>query len=150
MAVSIRVILYPMELRIRLVTIVMNIMSTTTAPALSRVITVIATTAMLRVILVTTVTPIITANIVHVILVFSPTTSVTCRHSVATWDTVTTEVIVHLGVWECAVTPVTYEDVSLTVRIFCTIKCVCIIVHVYGVSTCTITTYYLSFICLNV
>jgi hypothetical protein len=105
MAVSIRVVIYPMKLRIRFVTIVMDIMATTTTPTLSRVITIIATTAMLRVILVTTVTPIITTNVVHVILVFSPTTSVTCRHSVATWDTVTTEVIVHLGVWECAVTP---------------------------------------------
>jgi hypothetical protein len=64
MAVSIRVILYPMELRIRLVTIVLNIMSTTTTPALPRVITIITTVTVPRVILITGVTPVVTADIV--------------------------------------------------------------------------------------
>jgi hypothetical protein len=100
MAVSIRVVIYPMKLRIRFVTIVMDIMATTTTSTMSRVITVITAIAMLRVILVTTVTPVITTNIVHVVLVFSPTTSVTCRHSVTTWVAITCEIIMHLGVWE--------------------------------------------------
>jgi hypothetical protein len=96
-----------MELRIGFVTVLPNIMATTTTPTLSRVITTITTTTMLRVILVTTVTPVVTTNVVHVILMFSPTTPVTCRHSVATWVAVASEVIMHFGVWECAVTPVT-------------------------------------------
>jgi hypothetical protein len=138
MAVSIRVVIYPMKLRIRLVTIVMYIMATTTTPAITRVVTIITTTAMLRVILVTTMTPIITTNVIHVVLVFNPTTSVTCRHSITTWVAVIRIVVMHLSVWECAITMDTYEDVSLTVRILGTVKCVCVIVHVYGVSTCTV------------
>jgi hypothetical protein len=106
MAVSIRVVIYPMKLRIRFVTIVMDIMATTTTPTLSRVITIIATTAMLRVILVTTMTPIITTNVIHVVLMFNPATPVTIRHSITTWVAVTNMNVVYLGVWECAVTPV--------------------------------------------
>jgi hypothetical protein len=77
MAVSIRVILYPMELRIRLVTIALNIMSTTTTPAITRVVTIITTVTVSRVILVTGVTPVVTAYIVQVTLMFNTTTPVT-------------------------------------------------------------------------
>jgi hypothetical protein len=77
MAVSIRVILYPMELRVRLVTIALNIMSTTTTPTISRVITVIATVTVSRVILITGVAPVVTTDIVKVTLMFNTATSVT-------------------------------------------------------------------------
>jgi hypothetical protein len=57
MAVSIRVILYPVELRIRLVTVVLNAMPTTTTTTVVRVVVIVASITMPRVIIPATVTP---------------------------------------------------------------------------------------------
>jgi hypothetical protein len=100
MAVSIRVVIYPMKLRIRFVTIIMDIMATTTTSTMPRVITIITAATMFRVILVATMTPFVTTNAIHVALIFNPATSFTCTHSVTTWVTVVRVVVMHLSIWE--------------------------------------------------
>jgi hypothetical protein len=88
MAVSVRVILYPVELRVWLVTIVLNTMLTATTPCVASVI-VVATVTVTRVIVPAVIAPVVATHTIHVVLMLGIVTSFTCKHLVTTWVTVT-------------------------------------------------------------
>jgi hypothetical protein len=119
-AVSIRVILYPMELRIRLVTIVLDVMPTATA-SLVRVVVTVASVTVTRVIIPATVTPVFTTHTIHVVLMLGIITSFTCKHSVTAWFTVTRVMFMCINICMILIAVVTREDVVFTVCILTTV-----------------------------
>jgi hypothetical protein len=120
MAVSIRVILYPMELRIGLVTIVHDIMPTATA-SLVRVVVAVASVTVSRVIIPATVTPVVTTHTIHVVLMLGITTSFTCKHSVTAWFAVANVMFMCINICMILIAVVTHEDVVFTMRILTTV-----------------------------
>jgi hypothetical protein len=76
------------ELRIRLVTVVLNAMPTSTTSG-ARVIIAIASVTVPRVFIPACETPTVTTHTIHVVLMLGIVTSFTCKHSVTTWVTVT-------------------------------------------------------------
>jgi hypothetical protein len=130
MAVSIRVILYPMELRIRLVTVILNAMPTTTTSttAIVRVVVIVASVTVARVVIPATVTPLVTAYTIHVVLMLSIITSVTCKHSITAWFAVVRVVFVCINICMHLVAVVTQEDVVVTVCILTTIQCIGVVI----------------------
>jgi hypothetical protein len=124
MAVSIRVILYPMELRIRLVAIVLNMMTTSTTPTVAsavRVVVIVTSVTVARVIIPATVTPTVIAYTVHVVLMLGIITSVTCKHQATAWLTVTRVFFMCINIWMHPVTVTAQKDVTVTVCIFGTV-----------------------------
>jgi hypothetical protein len=104
MAVSIRVILYPMELRIRLVTVVLNAMPTTTTRTIVYAVVIVTSVTVTRVIIPATMTPPVTAYTVHVIPMLGIVTSFTVEHTATTWLTVARVIIVTVNICSILIT----------------------------------------------
>jgi hypothetical protein len=123
MAVSIRVILYPMELRIRLVTVVLNIMTTTTTSttAIVRVVVIVASVTVSRVIIPATITPVVTTHTIPIVIMLGIVASFTCKHSVTAWFTVTRIVFMCINICVHVVAVGTPEDVVFAVCILGTV-----------------------------
>jgi hypothetical protein len=114
MAVSIRVILYPVELRIRLVTVVLNAMPTSTTSG-ARVVVAVTSVTVTRVIIPATITPPVTTHTIHVVLMLGIVTSFTCKHSVTTWVTVARVILVLFNIRCYVIARGTHKEVVLTV-----------------------------------